>query len=335
MVTIKDIARECNVSTATVSKALNGYEDIGSDTVERIRKTAQEMHYRPNSAARMLKTNISHNIGVVFLEATESGIGHEYFSKILNSAKDEAEHLGYDITFISKTIGNSSFVEHCKYRRCDGVLVVSVGDFMDPAVTELIRSSFPTVVIDYTFNNHSSILSDNVEGSYSLTKYLIENGHRRIGMIHGERTSVTEKRISGFYKACQEYGIEIKDDYVLEGRYHSPEAAAEATHQLMTLKEKPTAIMYSDDFAAIGGMNVLEEMGISIPEDVSVTGYDGITLSQVMRPKLTTWYQDTDKIGRASARKLVENIENRKSCIAEQILVHGRLLEGRSVKKIK
>ena len=103
----------------------------------------------------------------------------------------------------------------------------------------------------------------------------------------------------------------------------------------MTLPEPPTAILYPDDFSYLGGMAELEKMNLSIPEDVSVAAYDGINMSQVLRPKLTTYYQDAAEIGKASARKLVETIENRKSCVAQQIKVSGKLLKGCSVKQIQ
>ena len=90
MATIKDISNKCGVSPATVSKALNGYTDVSKETVELIRRTAEEMHYMPNAAARLLKTNISHNIGVLFVDDSHCGLTHEYFSRILNSAKEEA-----------------------------------------------------------------------------------------------------------------------------------------------------------------------------------------------------------------------------------------------------
>ncbi|MCC6094139.1 MAG: LacI family transcriptional regulator [Eubacterium sp.] len=333
MVTIKDISRQCDVSPATVSKALNGYSDVGRETTERILRAAREMHYMPNAAARQLKTNTSHNIGVVFEDETMSGLTHEYFSQILNSAKNTVEAMGYDITFISQTIGNHSFVEHCRYRKCDGVLIASV-DFMSPAVRELVDSEFPTVTIDYSFNDHSCVMSDNVNGAYQLVHYLYSKGHRRIAFIHGEQTSVTQKRLSGFYKACSELGIEVPDAYVIEARYHDTKASGEATRKLMELKEPPTAIMYPDDFSYIGGSNQCERMGISIPGGLSVAGYDGIPLSQVIRPRLTTWYQDAKKIGEVSGRKLVETIEHRKSCVAEELMVEGRLLEGQTVRDI-
>lgn len=334
MVTIKDISKKCGVSPATVSKALNGYGDVSASTLERVRKAAEELHYMPNVAARLLKTNRSYNIGVVFEDETLSGLTHDYFSKILNSAKMELEKHGYDITFIGQRVGGSSFLEHVRYRKCDGVLIANV-NFAADSVQELVRSEIPTITIDYVFDNVSSVLSDNVEGEYLLTKYLLDHGHKKIAFIHGEMTSVTSKRLSGFYRAFSEYGLEVPEGYVMEGRYHEASVSAELTKKLMELKESPTAILYPDDFAYIGGMNQLEKMGIRIPDDVSVAGYDGINLSQVIRPRLTTYRQDTDAIGIESARKLIEIIDQGKGAVAEQIMVSGQLVEGKSVKSLK
>ena len=149
MTTIKDISRKCGVSPATVSKALNGDSEISPETVDLIRRVAKEMHYMPNAAARQLKTNYSHNIGVLFVDDTASGLTHEYFSLILNSVKEEAESLGYDITFICQNVGGQevSFLEHCRYRRCDGVVIACV-DFESEAVRELVNSDVPVVTID-------------------------------------------------------------------------------------------------------------------------------------------------------------------------------------------
>ena len=117
MVQLKDIAKECGVSTATVSKALNNQKDIGEETKEKIKRIAKEMGYFPNSAARALKTNRSYNIGVLFTEEAGSGLKHEYFSGVLNGFKIQAEMQGYDITFINTGFENlaMSYIEHCKY----------------------------------------------------------------------------------------------------------------------------------------------------------------------------------------------------------------------------
>ena len=140
--------------------------------------------------------------------------------------------------------------------------------------------------------------------------------------------------MSGFYKACQESGIRIPDEYIRLARYHDTQASAEAAEELMQLKNRPTAILFPDDFAFLGAREQLEKMGVSVPDDVSVVGYDGIDLSQVIRPRLTTWFQDAEMIGQVSGRKLIETVENRKSCIAEEIRVPGRLIEGESVKTL-
>jgi LacI family transcriptional regulator len=335
MVTIKDISKACNVSTTTVSKALNGYKDISDKTRDLVLKTAREMHYFPNAAARQLKTNMSHNIGVLFVDETNSGLAHEYFSTILNSAKEEAERLGYDMTFISKNMGrkNFSYLDHARYRKVDGVLIASI-NYKDQEVINLVNSEIPTISIDYAYDNHSSVMSDNIEGAYELTKFLINKGHKKIAFIHGEKTSVTEKRLNGFFRACKEGGILEKKEWVVEAKYHDTKSSEEATEKIMKLQEKPTAIMYPDDFAYLGGLNALEKLNLSVPGDVSVVGYDGVKLTQVLRPKLTTYYQNAETIGVKSIRKLVEIIEQPKFCVPEQIMVGGKIIEGGTVKDL-
>ena len=335
MVTIKDISERCGVSRATVSKALNGHTDIGADTIVQIRRVAKEMGYLPNATARTLKLGRSHNIGVLFVDKTACGLTHEYFSSILDSLKVEAERQGYDITFISKDIGEFSmdYYEHTKYRNCDGVVIASV-DFSDPAVIRLVSSEIPTVTLDFVFDNRSSVLSDNIGGMSALVNYVYEKGHRRIAFIHGEDTSVTQKRLISFYKSCASLGIHVPEGYVQPALYHDPKSSGLATRELLALSDRPTCILYPDDFSFIGGMNELERQGISIPEDMSVAGYDGILLSQVLRPRLTTYRQDAEAMGREAAARLVEAIEQPKTCLPQQIMISGQLLCGDTVKDI-
>ena len=335
MVTIKDISERCGVSRATVSKALNGHTDIGADTIAQIRRVAKEMGYLPNATARTLKLGRSHNIGVLFVDKTGSGLKHEYFSLILESLKVEAERRGYDITFISKDIGEfqMDYYEHTKYRNCDGVVIASV-DFSDPAVIKLIASEIPTVTLDFVYDNRTSVLADNIGGMSTLVNYVYEMGHRRIALIHGEDTSVTQKRMVSFYKTCATLGISVPEYYVKPAMYHDPKSSGLATRELLALSDRPTCIFYPDDFSFIGGMNELERQGISIPDDMSVVGYDGILLSQVLRPRLTTYLQDAQAMGQAAAARLVEAIEQPKTCLPQQIMISGKLLKGDTVKDI-
>lgn len=335
MVTITDIARECGVSRATVSKALNGAPDIAAATAARIREAAKKLGYLPNATARALKMGRSFNIGVLFSDTTGGGISHEYFSRILESVKAEAERLGYDITFISKDLGTMQmdYYEHAKYRNCDGVFIASA-DFTDPAIVRLVMSEIPAVTLDYSFDSRSSILSDNVRGMEALVRYVYENGHRKLAFIHGEMTSVTQKRLASFRKTCTALGITVPPEFVRQAVYHDPRSSGLATRELLKLSERPTCIFYPDDLSFLGGMSELERNGMYAPKDISVVGYDGIPLSQVLRPRLTTYRQDAERIGQEAARQLIEQIERPETWIPQQILIEGELLPGDTVKRI-
>ena len=170
MVSMKDISVACGVSVATVSKALNDHADIGAETKNRVRQVAKQMGYFPNSAAKALKTNRTHNLGVLFEEDDHSGLTHDFFAGVLDSLKSEAEEKGYDITFVNgcRTRSNRmSYLEHCRYRGFDGVVLVCV-NFYDPEVLELVNSSIPTVTIAHVFNNVCAVLADNVKGMREL-----------------------------------------------------------------------------------------------------------------------------------------------------------------------
>jgi LacI family transcriptional regulator len=332
MVTITDISKACGVSRATVSKALNGASDVSPETTKRVRETAAALGYLPNATARALKMGRSYNVGVLFSDTTGGGISHEYFSRILESVKAEAERLGYDITFISKDLGRLSmdYYEHAKYRSCDGVVIASA-DFQDPAVIRLATSEIPTVTLDYSFDSRSSILSDNVRGMEELVRFVHAKGHRKIAFIHGELTSVTQKRLASFRRTCAELGIPVPAEYVRPAVYHDPRSSGLATRALLALEERPTCILFPDDLSYLGGMSELERNGLSVPKDMSVAGYDGIPLSQVLRPRLTTYQQGAEQMGKEAARLLIEQIEKPDTWIPQQITVEGRLLEGSTV----
>ena len=332
MSSLKDLARECGVSVATVSKALNGQSDISAATRDRVREAARRMGYVPNMAARAMKTNRTYNLGVLFVDERQSGLAHEYFSAVLDSFKVQVEKLGYDITFVNRNLGGRTmtYLEHCHYRGVDGAVIACV-DFNDPQVLELVNSRLPVVTIDHVFNNRAAVVSDNVRGMEELVRYVYAKGHRRIAFIHGERTAVTENRLAGFYKICAELGLEIPDAYVREGVYHDADRCAEETKFLLSLPQRPTCIIFPDDFSALGGYNAISEKGLSIPEDISVMGYDGIYLSRVVKPQLVTYQQNTTALGRTAADKLIELIEHPRVTLPEQIRVSGKLLDGGSV----
>ena len=330
---MKDIAQRCGVSVATVSKALNGQPDVGEETRERILAAAEKLGYMANAAARALKTNRTYNIGVLFVDQRKSGLAHEFFSSVLDSLRVEAEKSGYDITFINSNLGGRSYLQHCLYRGVDGVVIVSA-DFHDPMVTELVESDLPVVTIDHVFNNRISILSDNVNGAETLVRYAASMGHQRIAFIHGELTSVTDHRLVGFHRACENLGITVPDAYVRESGYHDTESCYRICRELLDLPERPSCILFPDDYSYIGGMNAIRDAGLRVPEDISVMGYDGIKLSQVISPRLATYHQNTEELGRLSAAKLIELIEHPKTALLDRVIVPGELFKGNSVAQI-
>lgn len=336
MVSLKTIAEKCGVSTATVSKALNDQKDIGEETKKRIKKVAQELGYLPNAAARALKTNRSYNIGVLFEEEAGRGLAHEYFSGVLNGLKNQAEKQGYDITFISRGLERRkmSYYEHCKYRNFSGVAIVC-SDFKDSEVKELMEQELlPVVTIDYEHPECTAVRSHNFRGMEQLVQYIYRQGHRKIAYIHGQKeSSVTKERLEGFRATMEKLGLDVPEEYLLEAKYLESEEAAEQTRKLLTDKNPPTCILYPDDTAFIGGRNVIMELGLRIPEDISAAGYDGAQISQLLYPRLTTIRQNTELIGQEAAKRLIKKIEEQKKGLVERVVIEGELLEGDSVGK--
>jgi LacI family transcriptional regulator len=336
MLSIKDIASQCGVSAATVSKALNDRPDIGEATKERVRRAAAELGYHPNSAARALKTNRSYCLGVIYDDGSLLGLSHEYFSRVLEAFERAAEAGGYDVTFITRSLGSraTGYLDHCRCRGVDGVCIVCTADFGSTQIAELMSSGIPAVSIDYSFAGRSSVISDNAGGMEELVRYVCGMGHRRLAFIHGEMTEVTENRLAGFRRACGALGLDIPEGNILEAKYHDAAAASQRTSELLARAERPTCIFFPDDFSSIGGINVIRQSGLSIPGDISCAGYDGIYLSQVLSPRLTTLRQDAEALGSSAAVSLFDEIEHPRSWRPKRTVVKGRLLEGQSVSRI-
>lgn len=334
MVSLKDISIACGVSVATVSKALNDHEDIGRETKERIRRTAKEMGYLPNAMARALKTNRTYNIGVLFVDEAQSGLTHDYFAQVLDSFKRTVEARGYDITFLNKGgaggLSQMSYLEHCRYRGFDGVVMACV-DFYDAQVLELVRSDIPVVTVDHLFDNHINITSDNVGGMEELLRYVYDRGHRRIAYIHGADSSVTQARLTSFYRTAELLGLELPPEYVRESPYRDTRRAGQVTQEILDLKKPPTCILYPDDFSCFGGITAIKSRGLRIPEDISVAGYDGIRIGRHIETPLTTLRQDTISLGARAGEKLISLIEHPKTTLVEQVIIKGELYPGKTV----
>ncbi len=336
MIKIKDIAKACNTSSATVSKALRNSEELSPATIERIQKKAKEMGYVPNAYARALKMKRSYSIGIVFHDPTHGGLKHEYFSTVIEAIKSEAESEGYAITFLSRSLKmpSDSYLSLARYWNMDGVVVVSE-DFTDPGIAELVNSNMPVVTLDYIFPNVTAILSDNSEGMEKLVDYIVSLGHQRIAFIHGEMTDVTKKRLEGYQIALHKHNIPVREEYIREAFFHRPKDSGHATKELLSLPNPPTCICYPDDVSMLGGFTALQQAGLVPGKDISIAGYDGVELSRLYRPCFTTYHQNATELGKEAAKKLIERIENPNAPIPSSVTIQGEVQTGDTVAPLK
>lgn len=335
MVTLKEIAAACGCSIATVSKALNGGSDVSRAVAARIREEAAKMGYFPNAAARTLKTNRSNVVGMLMFLRDASVWTHGYFGSIAVNIQREMELQGFDITPINSQYAaeRGGYLNFCRYRNYDGIILMSAG-FSESNLMELVDSEIPLVAIDYAVKNRSAVMSDNKSGIAEMLRYAVARGHRKIAFIHGERNAVTNDRLTSFIDTARALGLELPDDYLISSFYNDSLACATATNRLLDLPVPPTCIFFPDDFALIGGLNELRRRGLNAPEDISIAGYDGISLAQRLSPEITTVAQDSVGIGRQAARMLLREIERPKDFIPTHMVLPCRFMPGGTIRDI-
>jgi DNA-binding LacI/PurR family transcriptional regulator len=332
-VTVKDIARKAGVSHSTVSRALHGSSLIATESIERIQQIANEMGYSPSAAARALKTNRSQVLGVVL-----SSVEDPFFSEILQGIEGGVQGSGYSI-FIAAAHRDpeqkqeivQAMVEH----RVDGVIICSTS-FSEKQSGQLLRHGVPLVVI----NNQTaedfrySIYHDDVDGSRQVTRHLIELGHRKIAYLGNSLSGrTTLDRLAGFRQEMESAGLPIPADYVYEIPGSEPEKGELVAEHFINLTDRPTALICFNDMIAIGVLKSLQQRGIRVPEDLSITGFDNIVFSNYTNPPLTTFDQPKKFIGQKAA-ELILNLLDRttKTDVPEQKIqvLKGKLLVRKS-----
>ncbi|GIP49731.1 LacI family transcriptional regulator [Paenibacillus sp. J53TS2] len=311
LITIYDIAQFTGFSPTTVSKVFNGYSDVSEKTRRKILDAADELGYVPNAHARSLTTKRSWMIGVLFIEPSGAGILHPYFGGVIEGFKQVATSKGYDLMFISKDIGGkrSGYLEHCKIRGIDGVVVV-LPDASDPYFQELLESKIPCVLLDQKSTVKSTVYSDNAEGVRKAVSYLHSIGHRKIAHIGGGPTFAGEQRLNGYIQAMEELGLTINPQHVVQGSYdYTIESGSRAMEELLKADERPTAVFAAGDNLAVGAMMAMKRHGLRVPEDISLVGFDDIEMAKFLSPALTTVRQNTYVLGSRAADMLIYSIE--------------------------
>lgn len=274
-------------------------------------------------------------LGILFADDSKSGLTHAYFSGILNGFKKEAEKRGYDIAFLNCNkdgIDRKAYMEQIRERKYEGVLIACI-NFADEEVIEILESDIPVVTIDEETKKSICVKSDNVMGLKNLVNYLIDMGHQKIAYITGDNNTVTGIRVNSFLETCKNRGISIPEEYIRQGKFRDMRKASFQTEELLRLPEPPTCIMYCDDYAAIGGINVLHARGLQIAKDISLTGFDGIDILSQYEPRLTTVKQNTELIGSTAAEALLNYIADPKNYEKKPIVIETKLEKGATVGK--
>ena len=323
------VAEQCGLSIAAVSRALNNRPGISRERAEMVRRVAREMGYQPNEAARLLKTNRSKNIGILYYNL----FTHEFFSEVLESIQQEAAEHGYEITFLQNNAG-MTYYEHAMRRQCAGVLLVQI-PYDKSSMQSIFDSGMPLVSIEYEQPGCTVIRNDNVQAMEVLVRHAHSLGHERIAFIHGELSTVTSQRLAGFHRGCRECGISVPPEFVVARHFRQVQPAADAVKQLLTLPHPPTCVIFPDDICALGGMQAIERSGLHVPQDVSVMGFGGISVVQLMNTPLTTYHQNPREMGRLAVQEIISAIEDPKCYVPHTAIVDGMLMDGDTVSALK
>lgn len=313
MVTIKDISQKTGYSIATVSKALNHTGRIPEETRKIVLRTAEELGYVPNYSARFLKTTESWTIGVIYEGISNFGLFHPYFSRVLEFFRKEVESKGFDMLFLSKNFGATklSYLEHARMKGVDGILVVC-GPMEEKSFTDVFESTIPSVIIDHTSPYTTTVTSKAKQSIHEMIQQLVQSNHRKIAYIHGSMNSyIGKSRMIDFQNAMKQMKIDINEAYMIESLYYSREDGQKIAKQLMTLSERPDAIFCASDDVALGVIDELKQLGIRVPEDISVIGFDGIRDEVFGDMRLGFIKQDIKALGEAAAHEILKQINDK------------------------
>lgn len=330
-VTMSDIANEIGVSTVTVSKALGDKEGVSEDLREKIKQKANQMGYRFSSSSRSVKDNLTYSISVVVAKHFINDASAFYWVVYRYIVELLQKQSYYGIL----EVVSDSDEQLCEMpnsitdKKTDGVIVL--GQFNQNYVNTLLSANIPTVFLDFYSgkNDIEAVLADNFFGAYTITNYLINNGHRKIGFIGSiNATSSIQDRYLGYYKSHIENRIRINPSWVIDDRNDD----GLAFQEFNLPKELPTAFMCNCDEAAYILINQLKAMGYRVPEDISVVGYDNHIYSTISNPRITTIDVNSYRMSQEAVEIIIKKIRD-SNYKCGRVLVTGKLIERDSVKR--
>ena len=306
--TITDVAKQAGVSMKTVSRVLNNEPNVAKKTRERVLEVAKTLRYSPNLAARGLASSKSYLIALIYDNSPSPNYIGSVQGGAINACRENGFHLVVEPLDLSGAKASGEVERLLERLPVDGIILTSPLCDNPEILAILKRLSIPYVPITPTEPNPdmSSVKMDNISAAQEMTKYLIDQGHQKIGIITGHKEHVSsELRYKGFVRAMDKAGLNINLDWVVEGDF-SFRSGVEAAEILLGDGEHPSAIFACNDDMAAGVISVANRKGISVPRDLSVGGFDDTPLATVINPQLTTIRQPIHQMGYQAASLLIK-----------------------------
>lgn len=306
---LKDVARAANVSISTVSRVLSQPERVEEETRRRVLLIIEEMGYVPSRVARRLRMEPGHAhlVGLILPD-----IQNPFFADVARGVEDVAQKYGYAVF-----LGNSDedprkekhYLEVMRAEMVDGVIVPPISE-TDEAVSRLARARVPVVCVDRRLArvDADTVVVDNVRGAYEATDHLIRLGHQRIGFIEGRpEISTSTERMRGYRKALLEHGLEVDANLIREGDSRQASGARLAA-ELLAMEERPTALLVGNNLMTLGALETSYALGLRIPDDLAVVGYDDMPWALALNPPLTAVRQPGYEVGQRAMELLLQRI---------------------------
>jgi len=333
VISIIDVARMANVSTATVSRFINTPEKVKPETREIVQKVINKLDYRPNALARSLIKRNTKSVGILIPD-----INNLFYPAVVRGAEDRFGSSSYSI-FLCNTDKDiekeQDYINVLLEKRVDGMIIMGTRP-IDGSENEHIRMlcrSIPVVLVNDTIVGADlySVMTDEVEGAYNAVNYLIGLGHRKIAHVTGEIDKYTtyQNKFRGYEMAMREHKTAFPPEYVVADQPY-PSGGSRAAKKLFALEERPTAVFAASDQLAMGIIKACYECGFKIPDDISVVGYSNISISEDLYPELTTVNQFPYETGAKAAEVMMDILEGRHP--QKKIILSPELLIRKSCK---
>ncbi|MEK3885047.1 LacI family DNA-binding transcriptional regulator [Paenibacillus sp. PL2-23] len=329
---IKDVAQRAGVSVTSVSRVLNGEKYVSEALLEKVNRAIEELDYSPSHIARSLKTHRTNTIGIIVPDIT-----NHFFSTILRSIEETASALGYTLLVgnIAENLEKEmKYLQIFKEMRIDGIIIMHQ-KFNDEIITFFNNANMPILFssINAPSNAHLSVRIDDYRAAFDATEYLIRMGHTKIAYFSGDLQDIAagRNRYSGYLGALQEHGIKRNESFIKLGDYKLS-SGRRLMEELLRQEELPTVIFAATDDMAVGALNGALDHGLRVPDDISIIGFDGSAVAEIVRPSITSMQQPMDELGRKSVEYIHQLIVHPDLIIQEDIILQHWLVERESFK---